>query len=99
MSCNKKVLIPYITPRLKSPLPSIHVFTSAMGGRDAQASLTNYFRCMWGKSRHGITLVCWIYDSCVRQCGALWKVTLNVMFLGWRFQWDTFCSSLQCLRL
>lgn len=43
MSCNKKVLIPCITPSLKSPLPSIHVSASTLGGRDAQASLTNYF--------------------------------------------------------
>lgn len=51
MSCNKKVLIPCITPSLKSPLPSIHVSTSTMGGRDAQASLTNYFWSMWEEKR------------------------------------------------
>ena len=51
MSCNKKVLIPCITPSLKSPLLSIHVSTSTMGGRDAQASLTNYFWSMWEEKR------------------------------------------------
>lgn len=43
MSCNKKVIIPCITPSLKSPCPSVHVSTSTLGDQDTQASLINYF--------------------------------------------------------
>lgn len=34
----------------------------------------------------------------VRVCYALWKVTLNVVFLGCRFQWDIFHTAApECL--
>lgn len=91
MSCNKKVLIPCITPSLKSPIPSIHVSTSTLGACDAQASLTNYFWSMWEERRtHYHTHMPDLtnqnpYDSRVLHIGRWWWMSC---FWAGRFQWD-----------